>query len=134
MFFKKSHPKQFFDPFLKTFLYSMDQPRVDIIKNVLHSDSLYFFPSRKSFSILIQQIFLYSSRFCYIVFLIQKYFYISHQRIGAFCLFLHQKLSCTSHVLLFEHFFCFYFIIVICHFYIQKKIFENIFYLFFYML
>ena len=38
----------------------MDQPRVDIIKNVLYSDSLYFLHFRKNFCILILQKILIS--------------------------------------------------------------------------
>ena len=60
IFFKKTHPKQISSTFLenhifpkKCILYSMDQPRVDIIKNVLYSASLYFLHFRKHFSILI---------------------------------------------------------------------------------
>ena len=35
----------------KTFFYSTDQPRVDIIKSVLYSVSLYFLNSRKKISV-----------------------------------------------------------------------------------
>ena len=44
----------------------MDQPRADIIKNVLYSNSLYFLHSRKKISVLILFFFSFSSeRFLY---------------------------------------------------------------------
>ena len=68
----------------------MDQPRVDIIKNVLYSDSLYFLHFRK------KNFYTHPPEDSYIFhdyisasfhFLLQKDFYIGHDDIGAFCLF-----------------------------------------------
>ena len=113
-FSKKSHPKQIFYTFLKNFLYSMDHPRADIIKNVLYSDSLCFLHSRKKFSILY---IIHEHIGASFLFLLQKDFYIAHKHTVAFCLFLLQKDFTTFHVLLFGAFLCFL-IIVICDFYI----------------
>ena len=89
---KKTDPKQTSYTFLKN---AMDQPRADIIKNVLYSDRLYLLHSRK-------KIFCtYSLEHSYIfhdhigasfLFLLQKDFYIDHKYICVFCLFLLQKI------------------------------------------
>ena len=69
----------------------MDQTRIDIIKNVLYSDCLYFLHSRKMF---------------YTHPLVDSY--IFHNHFDAFFLFLLQKDSGTFHVLLFEALIFFY--------------------------
>ena len=88
----------------------MDQTRVDVIKNILYSDSIYFLNSKNFF------FYAHSLEDSYIIhdhidapflFLLQKDFYIAHKHIVTFCLFLLQKDFGTFCVLLFEAFLCF---------------------------
>ena len=84
----------------------MDQPKVDIIKNVLYSDSLYFLHSRKCF------FYTHPLEDSYIV----------HDNIGAFCLFLLQKDFGTFHKHFFKAFLCCFDNSYLSFLYIGKKL------------
>ena len=86
----------------------MEQSRVDIIKNVLYSVSLYFLRFRKCFSILIfQKIPISFMDDVFFLSLLHKDYYIARKHIGGFCLFLLRKDFDIFHVLFFEAFLCF---------------------------
>ena len=106
----------------------MDQPRADIIKNVLYSDGLYFLHSGNNFSILILWKILLLLRFFFFYF---RKISISLTRIlGLFPFFFFRKILVPFTCFFLKLFFVF-FIIVICHFYIQKKDLKNYFISFF---
>ena len=89
----------------------MDQPRIDIIKNVLYSDSLFScILEKKLFILILQKILISFTTVLTLLFflLLQKDFYIAQEHIGAFCLFLLQKDFGTFRVLFFELFFNFF--------------------------
>ena len=62
LFQKNSSFNKFLMFSAKKILYSMDQPRIDIMKNVLYSDSLYFLHSRKKNLCLSSRRFSYCSQ------------------------------------------------------------------------
>ena len=115
----------------------MDQPRADIIKNVLYSASLYFLHSRKKISIVaLYKIFISFTIILTLFFLfsLQKDFYIAQEHIGAFCLFLLQKDFGTFHKPFLKAFLRFHDNISVNTLMYREKIYKKIFHQFFYML
>ena len=108
----------------------MDQPGVDVIKNVLYSASLYFLHSRKTFSILIFQKILIS--FSTILTLFFLFFFrkisISLTSILVLFVFFFFKKILVPFTCFFLELFFVFLITVIQHFlYIEKKIIKNTF-------
>ena len=77
----------------ETFLYSMDQPKADITKSVLYSDSLYFLHSRKKYyAHPLKDFYSFHDRVeASFLFLLQEDFYISDKYIRIFYLFSSSK-------------------------------------------
>ena len=112
---------------------SIDQPRLDKIKNVLYSGGLYFLHSRKKFSILIlYNIFLYRSQPYWHFSFSSSERYISLTSILTLLSFSSSERFWYFSRASFWSFSLFFFIIVICHFYIYRKKNLKILYQFFY--
>ena len=88
----------------------MDQPRVDITKNILYLDNIYFCILEKIFHThpLEDSYIVHDHIDHSFLFLPQKDFRIAHEHISAFCLFLFQKDFGIFQVLLFQAFLCFF--------------------------
>ena len=102
----------------------MDQPKVNIIRNVLYSNSLYFLHSRKCFFCThpLEDPYIINSHIdAFFLFLLQQDFYIVHKHICTFCLFIFPKNFGAFHELLFETFLCFFENNYLPFLYIEKK-------------
>ena len=135
MFFpKKSHPKQILYTFVKKCFIHMDQPRADMVKRKLYSDSHYFLHSRKFFNIpTLQKILIsFTTILTFLFFFFfRKISMLFTRRFSFFVIFFLRKIL-VPFTCFFQKISFVFLIIAIFHFYIYKA--KKIFYQSFYML